>query len=65
MEKTKDKKQFFDGIDHERSRGLFLPLDSKGNIKPSQNVKELILENIGVILDDIIDELDLENPSEK
>lgn len=54
----KNAKKLFDGIDQERFNGLFLPLGMKESRRDPKNIKELLMDNIENILDEIIDDLE-------
>lgn len=54
----KNRKKLFDGIDQERSDGVFLPLGVKESRGDPKNIKEFLMNNIETVLDEIIDDLE-------
>lgn len=55
----KKTRKNFDGIDHERYEGVFLPLKGRTAKKEFKDIKDFLLENIETVLDEIIGDLDI------
>ena len=55
MNEPKIKRGEFDGVDTDRFEGVFLPLKRP---QKDRNIKELIMDNVEMVLDEIIKDLD-------
>ena len=55
----KNNKKTFDGIDYERFKGVFLPLNIKSEkLDLNSDVKKAVMRNVEILIDELIEEFE-------